>query len=151
MTQQARKLEHTLREFEKENIDLYYLLKQNNTEILHIKELSQNSFNESKELKLNLEKAEQQNISLQTVIEDQKLLIGQQSLEIAQLKITNKAYDLSNKENMKNINAAFQKVDYMSKERQKVSNELNNIILRKRKKTLRVSNSFQMLNEVRSN
>mmetsp|Transcript_4701 Transcript_4701/g.3958 ORF Transcript_4701/g.3958 Transcript_4701/m.3958 type:complete len:115 (-) Transcript_4701:79-423(-) len=73
------------------------------------------------------------------------MLIGKQSVDINQLTIRNRAYDLSNKENFKNMNYAFEKVAHMSNERNKVTNELDNIL--KRKKSLKTSNSFQQLSE----
>ena len=86
--------------------------------------------------------------SYSKVIEDQKLLIGQQSIEITQLKINNKAFDLSNKENVMNMNSAIERVALMSNERHKVTHELDNIIQRRKSvKNLRCSNSFHQLSE----
>lgn len=65
-------------------------------------------------------------------IENQSKEIEKQGKEIDQLKITNKAFDISNKENFKNMNAVMEKMIYMSSERQKVKNELDNIIQRRK-------------------
>ncbi|CAI2371724.1 unnamed protein product [Moneuplotes crassus] len=146
MTMQTKDLEKSLKGFKTENIDLYQLLKQNNKDILFAKQQAENYYKDINDLKQALLKEENKNASLQKVIEDQKLLIGQQSMEMAQLKITNKAYDLSNKENVRNMNLAFGKVLDMSHERKKVSNELDNIIQRRKsKKNLQGSNSFKQL------
>lgn len=64
--------------------------------------------------------------------EEQRLVIEQYVKEIDQLKITNKAFDISNKENFKNMNAVMEKMIYMSSERQKVKNEMDNIIQRRK-------------------
>ena len=78
--------------------------------------------------------------------EEQRLAIEQYVKEIDQLKITNKAFDISNKENFKNMNAVMEKMIYMSSERQKVKNEMDNIIQRRKSmKNLTWSNSFHHL------
>ncbi|CAI2373845.1 unnamed protein product [Moneuplotes crassus] len=151
MTVQAKKLETTLTDFEKENIDLYQLLKENNKEINFAKEQAENYYKEINELKARVQQEEQRNYSLQKVIDDQKLILGQQSMEMTQLKITNQAYDLSNKENVRNMNFALERVVNMSNERKKVSNELDNIILRRKsRKSLQGSHSFQQLSSYKN-
>ena len=117
MNEQARKLERTLRDFERENIELFKLLKQSNAEVVKTQELERIKARESHELKLELEKWNKHASELNKTIEDQKKIIGEQSMEITELRISNKAYDISNKENAKNMNIAFERVTQMSNER----------------------------------
>jgi hypothetical protein len=141
MTLQAKRLENMVRDYEKENIDIYEKLRKTNDDRqLAIKELN--------DIRVELRKESEYAASYSKVIEDQKLLIGQQSIEINQLKINNKAFDLSNKENVMNMNSAIERVALMSNERHKVTHELDNIIQRRKSvKNLRCSNSFHQLSE----
>lgn len=148
MTQQAKRLEDVVRDYEKENIDIYERLRKANEELFQNSDNYQLVLKEIANLKVELQKEKQCNQNYCKVIEDQQLLIGQQSIEITQLKLVNKTYDQSNKENVKNMNAAIERVALMSNERQKVKHELENIIQRRKSvKNLKCSSSLNHLSE----
>ena len=144
MTAQVKKLEGTIREFEKENIDLYERIKKNNQEADQMNENHNSALRQITELQTEREKHKTEIENMSKMIEDQKLFIGQQSVEITQLRLTN----MSNKENIKHLNVAVEQVAYMTNERKKVKCELDNIIKRRKsKKSLGCSNSFCHLPE----
>jgi chromosome segregation ATPase len=150
MTRKAKDLEITLKDFEKENIDLYEKLRRYNEELKSKELKTQELYKQIADLQMSKSTFEKQCEGYQKVVEDQKLLIGKQSLEITELKTTNKAFDISNKENMKNMNAVIEKMVSMSNERQKVKNELDHIILRrKNQQNLSCSSSFHQLHSNR--
>lgn len=132
MTERAKGVEKALREFEKENVDLYERLKRCNQELTVAQDRNNEVLQQLADVQLEKEKIMKEKEEFGQLIESQKLLIGKQSMEITELKTTNRAYDISNKENVKNMNAVMEKMMFMSNERQKVKYELENIIHRRK-------------------
>jgi chromosome segregation protein len=142
MTEKGKYIESIMRGLEKENSEIYQRLKERDEEEKMYKERLEEK---DKEI-FSLKELSKQIDELKQIIENQKLLIGQQSMEITCLKSTNQAYDISNKENLKNMNIVMEKMNKMSSERQKVKHELDHIIQRRKSvKHLSCSNSFHQL------
>lgn len=153
MTQQARTLETTVRDFEQENIELYDKLKRVTQELTFSTEKNKEAVKKITDMQIDKDKTEivvaELNSRIQEhsrKIEKQQEQINSQKVEIDNLRMTNKAYDISNKENFKNMNVVMEKIIYMSSERQRVKNEMDNIIQRRKSvKNLGCSNSFHNL------
>jgi len=146
MTNRAKKLEKTIGELETENSEVYERLNQSDQDIIKINKSHDEMAKQLAELRVECESSKIENLELKRTIDNQQLLIGRQSIEITQLKTTNQAFDMSNKENMRNMGAVMSKIVVMNNERQKMTHELDHIIKRRKSvKSLACSNSLQHL------
>lgn len=142
MTERSKHMEAIIRGLEQENSEIYQRLRERDEDEKMYKEKLEGK---EKEI-IDLKEITKQINELKMIIENQNLLIGQQSMEITCLKSTNQAYDISNKENLKNMNIVMEKMNKMSNERLKVKHELDHIIQRRKSvKQLVCSNSFHQL------
>ena len=150
MTHQAKRLESTVRQFEKENIELYEKLKIWNQELTNYSDKNKDIIRQLSELQIQKDKADKTAESYKNTIEEQIGIIRGKTKEIDDLKTTNKAYDISNKENFKNMSMVMEKMIHMSSERQQVKSEMDNIIQRRRSmKNLGPQTSLQCFNNAK--